>query len=605
MAIPSYQLFLRAIFKGGFDHSCHSLKRIFSYAQPHFILILFGNISLIVTAVLNVLLPKYIGEVLDILNQNAELEALKQRMLHMALVLFTSVLFSTLKEFCFELLSVKVVQSMRRDLFKSLLQKDIEFYDMRKTGDLMSRLTAEIEKVQNSSTADLSNLVRRILELIGSVLLLFSISPTLTVASFFFIPVKIIMLTFKGKKLKKKSKQISDAVAEANCLANEAFQNIRIIKSFSSENKEYSLYKKKLKNTYNLEFSSLMDSSFESFIRNILAYGGLILMIWLGGSMVIEGKVTTGDLSAFIFCVKNLSSAFNSIDKVIKRFAISLGACENIFEILDYEPKIKSNFDTGITKESFKGDIVFQNLTFAYPSKRDVSVLNNISIDIKNGDTVALVGSSGSGKSTFINLLERFYDVDNGSILIDGVDIKEYDLRWLHQQIGYVPQEPAMFSGTIRDNITYGVTDYEESALEEAIRLANADFVYNEKLFPLGLKTSVGEKGSKLSGGQRQRLAIARALIKNPKILIFDEATSALDAESEHQVKKAVNALMKRGGKTVIMIAHRLSTIVSCKRILVFSEGQVVEEGNHQELLEKGGLYKSLVERQLGKLKNK
>jgi len=588
----------------GFEDSLSSLKRIFSYAKPYFTLIIIGNLSLIVTAGSNVLLPKFIGDILDILNQNGGIEALKKSVFSLAFILFSSVLFETLKEFCFELLSVKVVQSMRRDLFKSLLEKDIEFYDMRKTGDLMSRLTAEIEKVQNSSTGDLSNLIRRVLEMTGSIILLFSISPTLTIASFFFIPVKIIMLTFKGKKLKRKSKQISDTIAEANSAANEAFLNIRIVKSFSTERKEYLNYKKKLHATYNLELNTLINTGFESFVRNILAYGGLLFMIWLGGSMVIEGSVTTGDLSAFIFCIRNLSSAFNSIDKVIKRFAISLGACENIFEILDYVPKIKSNVETGIAKEEFKGDVTINNLTFAYPTKKDVNVLNNINIDIKNGDTVAIVGASGGGKSTFINLLERFYDVDQGELLIDGVNIKEYNLEWLHQQIGYVPQESSLFSGTIQDNVIYGVSEYDEKALDQAIRAANADFVYNKRLFPLGLQTQIGEKGSKLSGGQRQRLAIARAIIKNPRILIFDEATSALDAESEYHVQKAIDSLMKQGNRTVIIIAHRLSTIMSCKTIVVLDEGKIAEKGSHSELLSKKGIYTNLVERQLGKFKS-
>ena len=593
-----------SILKPDLKDSYKSLGRIFKYAKPHSTLIFIGNVSLVITAITNVLLPKYIGDILDILNKSSGIHALKGSMLHLTCILLTSVLFSTLKEFCFELLSVKVVQSMRKDLFKSLLEKDIEFYDMRKTGDLMSRLTAEIEKVQNSSTADLSNLIRRILELIGSVILLFSISATLTVVSFFFIPVKIVMLTFKGKKLKKKSKQISDAISEANCVANEALHNMRVIKSFSTEKREYSSYKKKLQNTYSLELETLVNSGLENFVRNVLAYGGILSMIWLGGSMVIEGKVTTGDLSAFIFCVRNLSTAFNSIDKVIKRFAISIGACENIFEILDYEPKIKINSATGTVKKSLKGDVVLRNLNFAYPSKRDVSVLNNISININSGETVALVGASGSGKSTFISILERFYDVDNGQVLFDGIDIKEYNLSWLHQQIGYVPQEPSLFSGTIKDNITYGAGNCDEESIEQAIRLANADFVYNKKLFPLGLQTSVGEKGGKLSGGQKQRLAIARAIIKNPRILIFDEATSALDAESEHQVQKAIDTLMRQGEKTVIMIAHRLSTIIRCQRIVVFQEGAIMEEGTHNDLLLKNGLYKNLVDRQLGGFKH-
>jgi len=395
------------------------------------------------------------------------------------------------------------------------------------------------------------------------------------------------------------SRMIRKAVADANSTANEAFQNVRIIKAFSTEEKEYNAYLSRLSSTYKIELKCLLTHEFVSFIRAILGFSGLLFMIYQGGSMIVNKEISTGELTTFMLTGLNASMAFNSLDKAIKRIATSVGACDRIFEILDYEPRIKANCENGKTKEGLEGTITMNDLSFSYPTKSDVTVLRQVNVKIQKGETIALVGASGSGKTTFTSLVQRFYDIMKGELLIDGEVISNYNLKWLHQQIGYVPQEPSLFSGTIEENITYGVSTYTKEELDHAIRMANANFVYDKTQFPLGLETKVGERGAKLSGGQKQRIAIARAIIKNPKILIFDEATSALDAESEHQVQQAIDTLMTERGKTLLIIAHRLSTIINCKRILVFEHGRIVEEGNHKELLKAGGVYKNLVERQL------
>eukprot|EP01017_Pseudomicrothorax_dubius_P042072 TRINITY_DN6819_c0_g6_i1.p1 TRINITY_DN6819_c0_g6~~TRINITY_DN6819_c0_g6_i1.p1 ORF type:complete len:268 (+),score=68.06 TRINITY_DN6819_c0_g6_i1:456-1259(+) len=255
----------------------------------------------------------------------------------------------------------------------------------------------------------------------------------------------------------------------------------------------------------------------------------------------------------------------------------------------------------GEKPENLEGHITLEGVTFRYPLKDDVTVLKEVEIDIKKGDVIGLVGSSGSGKSTIVSLIERFYDPSEGRVLIDGRDLKDLDLTWVHKHIGYVAQEPSLFSGTIEENITYGVECYTQEQLDDAAKMANAyDFIHNEDQFPLGYKTLVGHKGIQLSGGQKQRVAIARALMKNSSVLIFDEATSALDAESEYQVQSAIENIMRAGHKTMIIIAHRLSTILNCKRILVLQNGRLVEEGSHEQLLSRNGAYKSLIERQIG-----
>ncbi len=586
-------------FRTNFVQSTSSLSRVFSYSKPYMYLIIIGNVALLLATFFNVLLPKYIGEVQDVMQKDQRLEELKGIVFKIAFVLFGDIILMLVKEFNFDLLAIKVITDMRKDLFKSLLSKDVEFYDLNKSGDLISRLTGDIEKVQHSSMSDIANLIRRVLEILGSLFMLLSVSPKLTIILFAFVPIKICLLALTGGATKKNTKQTRKAVAEANSSANEAFQNIRIIKAFSTEEKEFNFYCSKLSGTYKLELSCLTTNICLWMISSVLGFSALLYMIYQGGSMVANNEITSGNLTNFLISGLKASAAFNSIDKIIKRFATSLGACERIFEVLDYEPRIKTNWEEGKVKETLKGNVEVTGLSFSYPTKSEVKVLKQLDVSIKAGETIALVGASGSGKTTFTSLIQRFYDSTAGELKIDGENISNYNLKWLHQQIGYVPQEPSLFSGTIEENITYGVSEYTKSELEHAIKLANANFILDKKQFPHGLETKVGERGTKLSGGQKQRIAIARAVIKNPKILIFDEATSALDAESEHQVQQAINSLMEEKGKTLLIIAHRLSTIINCKRILVFQSGKIVEEGSHKELLQADGIYKNLVERQL------
>jgi len=573
--------------------------RVFSYSKPYMYLIIIGNIALLLATFFSVLLPKYIGEIQDIMQKENRIDELKNVIFKIAFVLFGDIILMLVKEFNFDLLAIKVITDMRKDLFKSLLSKDVEFYDLNKSGDLISRLTGDIEKVQNSSMSDIANLIRRVLEVLGSLFMLLSVSPTLTVILFGFVPIKICLLALTGGATKKNTKLARKAVAEANSSANEAFQNIRIIKAFSTEEKEYNTYCSRLDSTYGLEFGCLITNICLWMLSSALGFTALLYMIYQGGSMVASGEITSGSLTNFLISGLKASAAFNSIDKIIKRFATSLGACERIFEVLDYEPRIKTNWEAGKIKDTLKGNVQVSNLSFSYPTKSEVKVLKQVDVNINAGETIALVGASGSGKTTFTSLIQRFYDASGGDLKIDGENISNYNLKWLHQQIGYVPQEPSLFSGSIEENITYGVSEYTKTELDHAINLANANFILDKKQFPLGLETKVGERGTKLSGGQKQRIAIARAVIKNPKILIFDEATSALDAESEHQVQQAINSLMKEKGKTLLIIAHRLSTIINCQRILVFQSGKIVEEGTHKELLQADGIYKNLVERQL------
>eukprot|EP01015_Nassula_variabilis_P002348 TRINITY_DN1131_c0_g1_i3.p1 TRINITY_DN1131_c0_g1~~TRINITY_DN1131_c0_g1_i3.p1 ORF type:complete len:404 (+),score=92.70 TRINITY_DN1131_c0_g1_i3:67-1278(+) len=389
-----------------------------------------------------------------------------------------------------------------------------------------------------------------------------------------------------------------DAVAEGSSLAEEAISNVRIVKSFSSEEKEISHYFKQIMKTYAVgKKNSVLYASVLAVFATV-GNGSILLVIWYGGEMVLDGEITPGDLASFMIYTISIAILSASLAAVFGNVLTSVGACHRIFEIMDYEPKIKH--EGGEKLVNFRGDIKLENVNFSYPTKSNVQTLKNVSLQIKSGEVVAVVGQSGSGKSTIVSLLERFYDVSEGRLLVDGVNIKELDITWLHQNVGYVAQEPTLFSGTIEENITYGVEIYTKEDIDRVARMANAyDFINNTQQFPSGLQTVVGERGVKLSGGQKQRIAIARALMKRPKVLIFDEATSALDAESEHQVQQAIDTIIQEGNITMIIIAHRLSTIINCKRILVMQNGELKEEGNHKELLDRDGVYKALIERQM------
>eukprot|EP01017_Pseudomicrothorax_dubius_P008213 TRINITY_DN12672_c0_g6_i1.p1 TRINITY_DN12672_c0_g6~~TRINITY_DN12672_c0_g6_i1.p1 ORF type:complete len:347 (+),score=70.58 TRINITY_DN12672_c0_g6_i1:489-1529(+) len=336
---------------------------------------------------------------------------------------------------------------------------------------------------------------------------------------------------------------------------------------------------------------------FGTFIGN----GCIIVVLYCGGTFVINGEMSTGDLGSFIMYTLSIGVSSASTTAMLGNVVSSMAACDRVFELIDYAPKI--NAKGGKTLTELNGEISFKEVEFTYPTKSEVQVLKNFNLDIKKGEVVALVGSSGSGKSSIVGMLQRFYDVQSGAITIDSTNLRDLDLVWFHSNIGYVAQEPSLFSGSIEENIAYGVDKYTREDLDRITRMANAyDFIHNTAQFPEGYRTVVGERGVKLSGGQKQRIAIARALMKQPKILIFDEATSALDAESEYQVQSAIDSIISMSNTTVIIIAHRLSTIINCQRILVLNQGQIVEEGTHSALVAKNGVYRQLIERQLGSI---
>jgi ABC-type multidrug transport system fused ATPase/permease subunit len=406
-------------------------------------------------------------------------------------------------------------------------------------------------------------------------------------------PVILIVMFLQGTCMKVLTEQELSALAGAGSKAAEVLDNIRTVRSFVTEEAEIQNYSDKINVSYFVAKKRAWISGGLGAISSMASDACILLALWYGGQMIFAGVITTGDLISYMLFALQTVFAFQSLLSIFPQFMEAIGASVRVFELLDRVPRV--NYDGGfIPPNSIEGRVTFDNVYFHYPSRPDAEVLDGVSCDVVPGKTMAIVGPSGSGKSTSIALISRFYDVEKGSILIDGVDIRKYDPQWLRMQIGLVSQEPVLFAMSIEENIMYGSEGATMANVQRAAKMANAhDFIMR---IPDAYKAQVGERGVMLSGGQRQRIAIARAVLKDPKILLLDEATSALDSENEKLVQEALDRLMV--GRTSIVIAHRLSTIVDSDQIIVVQNGRIVERGTHEELIRMNGVYKRLGRRQ-------
>jgi ABC-type multidrug transport system fused ATPase/permease subunit len=406
-------------------------------------------------------------------------------------------------------------------------------------------------------------------------------------------PLMIVAALFFGRFIRKISKEAQDQLADANTIVEETFQSVRIVKAFANEQQETGRYNAALQRVVNLFLKAArFRGVFVSFIT-IAIFGGIVLVIWRGAHLISMGEIDGGRLLMFVLYTAFIGGSVAGIGDLYGQLQKTIGASERIRDILG--EKAEFDLDSGENMPRPEGNIVFKDVNFAYPTRSDVPVLKGINLEIQPGEKVALVGHSGAGKSTIAQLILRFYQLEHGSISLDGQRYQQYPIQAYRGHVGLVPQEVILFGGTIKENIEYGRPGASEEDIYEAARRANALEFINR--FPEGFDTVVGERGVKLSGGQRQRLAIARAILKDPAILILDEATSSLDAESESLVQEALNELMR--GRTTIIIAHRLSTIREVDRIYVLDEGQVQEQGSHVELKARGGLYSNLLNLQM------
>jgi ABC-type multidrug transport system fused ATPase/permease subunit len=485
--------------------------------------------------------------------------------------------------------------AMRRDAFEAIVSMPMRFFDTRRVGDLNSRVSADITSIQDVFTTTLAELLRQIIIIIGGILALLYFSVTLTLLMLITLPVMIIAAILFGRFIRKLSKRTQDQVADSNTIVQETLTGIISVKSFANEAWEVLRYLGSIQNIRTLAMKgAIWRGAFASFII-LFIFGAITLVIFKGAELMVTGGLASEHFFTFLLMTGLVAGSIGGIAAQFSALQRGLGAIESLMELMDEAREdVITEVDAPLSPLKLMGDVRFQNVQFHYPNRQDVQVLSGLDLRIEPGKRLALVGPSGAGKSTIAALLLRFHDPVEGHILIDDQALGDFSLTALRKRMAFVPQEVILFGGDIRSNIAYGKTDATEEQIRSAAKKANA-LAFIES-FPEGFDTVVGERGVQLSGGQRQRIAIARAILRDPDILILDEATSALDATSEKEVQIALEALMQ--GRSSLIIAHRLSTIKNADQIAVLADGRVQEIGTHDDLLARNGAYKRLVENQ-------
>jgi ATP-binding cassette subfamily B protein len=573
--------------------SLGSLKEVFGFMAPYKGLFILGLISLAFSAATMLAFPRLSGELLDSATGKAKyFSSINQTGLAIMGILVFQSIFSFIRVYSFSIVSERGMAGVRSAAYRKIIWMPMTFFDSRRVGELMSRLTSDVSTLQDTFSTTLAEFLRQVLTLIFGTAILIYLAPNLTAFMVLTLPLVVIAALIFGRYIRRLSKNTQDRLAEANVIVEESLQSISIVKSFTSEVFEIGRYTKAMKEVVDVALrSSFYRSLFVSFIIFVIA-GNIFGIGWYGATLVQAGKMTSGELFSFVLYTTYIGFSIAGLGDIYTLLQRSIGASERVREILrgDGEESAPAN------SLKIDGDIEFNNIQFSYPSRSEFVVLENLNFKINAGEKIALIGQSGSGKSTIINLLMRFYPLSKGEVKVDGESITNYNLSAYRENIGIVPQEVILFGGTIFENIQYGKPGASADDVREAARKANAlEFIES---FPDKFDTMVGERGVKLSGGQRQRIAIARAILKDPAILILDEATSSLDVHSEVLVQEALEKLME--GRTTIVIAHRLSTIKKVDRIFVIKEGRLAETGSHAELTRlNNGIYSNLLKLQL------
>lgn len=591
---------------------------LFSYLKPYRWKFMLGLIFIALSAFSTSIFPFLIGKMIDAATQAANTVAtplkttgfmdnlgfgenevswsLNTIILLIFIQLSVQMVFSFMRVYLLTEVGEKSLADMRSDVYKKLLSMPMVFFTEKRVGELSSRISADLSQIQDALSFTLAEFLRGIFTLIIGLIFIFWISAKLAFVMLAVVPVIAVLAVFFGVRIRKMSKKAQDQLAESGTIVQETFQGISIVKSFTSEFFEITRYTKSI---YSVVDTAIRNARFRgAFISFMIfsVFGTIAFVMWVGAGMIQSGELTTGLLTMFVIFSVFVGGTFAGFADMFSQLQKTLGATQSVREILRAEGEAVE-LDNKPVDPAFRlnGNVQLESVAFSYPSRNDVTVLRQVSLNAEAGEQIALVGPSGAGKSTIASLLLRFYEPDNGKLIFDGRDATDFPLSQLRKQMAFVPQDIILFGGTILENIAYGKFEATEAEIIEASKKANADEFINR--FPEKYNTIVGERGIKLSGGQRQRIAIARAILKNPAILILDEATSSLDSESEQQVQEALENLMKN--RTSFVIAHRLSTIRNADKIIVLDKGTVIESGTHETLMNtESGLYKRLSELQ-------